>query len=252
MFKHEEPARLRGRAGVQQRERRRYQHPLCAHCLEEGVTTPTDEIDHVVPLALGGTDTDDNVQGLCTPHHLLKSAQEDASHGGAANHPDWLKPSAIPLVIVSGPPCAGKTTYIQQRAAPGDVVIDLDGIMRRINPAYQHWAASLNAELLNKAIRVRNAMLGSLARQTNGRAWFIVSAPSRAERDWWRAKLGGEVLLLHPGAEECKRRAIARGTPKAIDGVDKWEASSKAPWAPTKPAPRKQAIGTDGWPIESR
>lgn len=34
------------------------------------------EVDHTTPLADGGTDTPDNVQALCRPHHHNKTATE--------------------------------------------------------------------------------------------------------------------------------------------------------------------------------
>jgi 5-methylcytosine-specific restriction protein A len=44
--------------------------------LAQGITTPTDEIDHIVPLSQGGTDMDDNIQGLCRTHHEAKTAKD--------------------------------------------------------------------------------------------------------------------------------------------------------------------------------
>ncbi|QUT07933.1 HNH endonuclease [Sphingobium phenoxybenzoativorans] len=243
--------RLRGRAAVEQRERRLRQHPLCAHCAKVDKITVTAEIDHITPLAFGGTDTDDNVQGLCLPCHAAKTATEGANKQAAANHPDWIRPSAIPTTIVAGPPCSGKTTYVSKHSRPGDTVIDLDSIMMKLQPGYRHWSDGLHQSLLNSAIRARNAMLGNLCRETKGQAWFIVSAPSEAERRWWQTKLGGEVLLLHPGVDECKRRAAARGTPRAVAGVDAWEKSALAPWRPPASRAVRAAVGLDGWPVDA-
>lgn len=206
--------------------------------------------DHIQSLAFGGADTDDNIQCLCEECHSDKTAMEAASQHAASNHPTWLRPSAIPLTILSGPPASGKTTYIAERAKAGDTVIDLDGIMTRLRPGYEHWSRGLDSALFNQAIRVRNEMLGSLSRRTYGRAWFIVSAPTEAERNWWHGKLGGELILLHPGVDECKRRAGQRGTPRAIQGIDAWEKASRTPWLPPSARKVKQVIGLDGWPTE--
>lgn len=238
--------RLRGRAGVKQRQRRLSNEPLCRHCNQRGLITPAEEVDHIVPLAYGGTDTDDNVQCLCRECHAIKSAYEDTSHGGASNHPDWLRPSAIPVTIVCGPPASGKTTYVKERASTGDIIIDIDEIAAKTDPNYRPWENMLQSGLLNKCIRVRNALLGSLSRAKQGKAWFIVSAPAQAERSWWHSKLGGEIVLLHPGVDECKRRAMHRGTPRAVKGIDDWEAKAKAPWSPKR---TKKTIGEDGWPV---
>lgn len=72
--------RLRGRHGQKQRARRLKLFPLCRHCEEEGVIKATEEIDHIIPLfkgiEAGGTDEDDNVQGLCYEHHKIKTAKD--------------------------------------------------------------------------------------------------------------------------------------------------------------------------------
>lgn len=162
-------------------------------------------------------------------------------------HPDWLRPSNIPLTIVCGPPCSGKTTYVNQHKAAGDIVIDLDAICMKLQPGYQHWSGDHDskAKLIGRAIRIRNIMLARLPHAKSGHGWFIVSAPSQEERDWWHRKLGGAIMLLNPGIEECKRRAIRRGTPKAVAGIVDWETRSELPWhAPV----RHPAIGVDGYP----
>jgi hypothetical protein len=242
--------RLRGRAGVEQRRRRLRAEPICRHCKERGITRVATVPDHIQPLALGGTDEDGNVQCLCAECHEIKTAYESASSEAASFHPDWLEASAVPLQIVCGPPCSGKTTYIRNNADTQDLVIDLDTIMTTLEPTYAHWSGSLHESLLHRAVRVRNALLGSLQRRTSGRAWFIVSAPTEAEREWWKGKLGGEIILLHPGVAECKRRADARGTPLAKEGIERWERQSRSPWMPKESKPRRQAIGVDGWPVQ--
>jgi len=168
----------------------------------------------------------------------------------AASHPPWLRRSGVPLTIVCGPPCSGKTTFVARRRGPSDIVIDLDSIKRGLCPGFRHWEPEVDAALLAEALRVRNAMLASLEGRTTGRAWFIVAAPTEAERQWWQGKLGGYVLLLHPGLEECKRRAIIRDTPLAIAGIDDWERKAREPWPREEAAWHRRAIGLDGWPIE--
>lgn len=68
--------RLRGRAGVQQRERRKALYPLCRRCAESGIVTATEIINHVVPLAMGGDDTDENCEGLCKPCDIIVTADQ--------------------------------------------------------------------------------------------------------------------------------------------------------------------------------
>lgn len=239
--------RIRGRKGQALRKRRLEREPLCRHCAVKGLVTASTVPDHIIPIKEGGDDVDSNIQCLCDQCHAIKTAFEAAQGNAASNHPNWLRPSAIPLTIVCGPPCAGKTTYIQDRATPADIVIDLDQIAQAISPGYRHWQGMLEPGLLNKSIRVRNEMLGSLSRLTSGKAWFIVAAPTQAERTWWKTQLDGDVVLLDPGPAECKRRAVQRGTPKAAKGVDEWHSKSKQPWQPKGAADHFNAEGRVVW-----
>lgn len=51
-------------------------NPLCAECQRVGRITPAAEVDHIIALTNGGTDTKDNLQGLCSECHRLKTADD--------------------------------------------------------------------------------------------------------------------------------------------------------------------------------
>lgn len=68
--------RARGRAGAEQRKRRLEAEPLCRDCLEAGVTRYSEEIDHIVRIAFGGSDNDDNIRALCKPCHEKRTKQQ--------------------------------------------------------------------------------------------------------------------------------------------------------------------------------
>lgn len=238
-------ARMRGRAGQKARARRMAAHPTCAECERLGFTVPTEEIDHIVALAKGGLDIDSNVQGLCCEHHAAKSAAEDASHAGAMNHPTWLQRSRVPLAIICGPPGSGKSGYTQERAGPHDIVIDLDRIIARLTGQDGHQRGKAH---LDPAIRARNQMLGALARSDAPRAFFVVSAPYPAERQWWSDILGGSVVLMDPGERTCMARIQERGTPWQAAAVARWYRNAKAPWVAPEDRPQPPAIRLDGRP----
>lgn len=68
--------RLRGRRAVEQRKRRLLRsNGLCEMCLPKRVTIAT-VVDHIKPLALGGSDEDSNTQNLCTSCHDLKTRED--------------------------------------------------------------------------------------------------------------------------------------------------------------------------------
>lgn len=70
--------RVRGRAGQKARAQVIAEEPLCRKCLEKGRTTATTIVDHIMPLAWGGSDLRSNKQGLCDPCHDEKSKAERA------------------------------------------------------------------------------------------------------------------------------------------------------------------------------
>jgi 5-methylcytosine-specific restriction protein A len=68
--------RLRGSALQRRRVRLLSRAPLCEHCRLAGRVRLADELDHIIPLFMGGTDTEDNLQPLCTDCHARKTADE--------------------------------------------------------------------------------------------------------------------------------------------------------------------------------
>lgn len=69
--------RLRGRAGQAQRQRRLARSAgLCLRCKDRGRVTVATVVDHVVPLALGGSDEDENTRNLCDPCHVEVTAEQ--------------------------------------------------------------------------------------------------------------------------------------------------------------------------------
>ena len=50
---------------------------LCAACAQKIEAGKAWDIDHIVPLALGGTNAADNLQILCRPCHRSKTTQSD-------------------------------------------------------------------------------------------------------------------------------------------------------------------------------
>lgn len=56
----------------------RKQDGVCkrAYCEEPAV-----DVDHIIPLWAGGSNRDDNLEGLCVPHHKQKTAAEAKARG---------------------------------------------------------------------------------------------------------------------------------------------------------------------------
>ncbi|MFI2810153.1 HNH endonuclease [Microbulbifer sp. JSM ZJ756] len=61
---------------------------LCQSCLKAGLAVQGSHVDHIKPKAQGGTDDLENLQLLCKPCHLRKTAQE----GGGARGRGGVNP----------------------------------------------------------------------------------------------------------------------------------------------------------------
>ncbi len=129
----------------------------------------------------------------------------------------------MPTVIVWGPPCAGKSTFIDEHAKPGDVVLDLDRLALALSPAGtphhdypEHVRAVARAARL--AVIDKLAAVGVTAQWT---AWIIDSNASRRQLAAWRAR-GASVVVLDTDMATCLERAHAERPPEVVDRVAAW------------------------------
>ena len=111
------------------------------------------------------------------------------------------------ITAVAGPPCGGKTTYVQEHAAPDDLVIDFDHIAQRLGSTstHDHTPEAITAAKAEWIRQVRDLEQGNT---TQDRAW-IVSASSKAETRIPHH----ELVMCDPGQPEAQRRATQAGRP---------------------------------------
>ena len=140
--------------------------------------------------------------------------------------PHHLRPSAIPVTLVCGPPAAGKTTWVEAHKREGDIVISLDEIKVRVGG--RMW--DTDREIVRRAIAYRDAQLRRLATARKGHAFVVVGAPTQQERAAWCRALGVErehVVVLDTAAATCIERlrqdpARAHAAQDLINGVQRW------------------------------
>jgi 5-methylcytosine-specific restriction protein A len=78
------PQRITGRRLQKMRESLFAREPLCRLCMQQGHTTLATIRDHIVPLAEGGTDDDENIQPICADCDDVKSKAERLRGRGLA------------------------------------------------------------------------------------------------------------------------------------------------------------------------
>lgn len=218
--------RIRGRRWMEMRRHVLAGSPLCVVCERAGFVELATEVDHIIPLAQGGSNDYANLQALCSDCHADKTRHEFGECTLA--RPAGLPRSKCPLEIVCGPPGAGKSYYVGQHAGPDDVAIDLDGIEHRLFGTMR----KRTPKKLAACLRERNTMLRRLALRDYGRAYFIVSCPTRSERDWWLSQLGGTATMINPGYSVCLQRLHKDGRGYMEPIVRNWyQEHSKERWA---------------------
>lgn len=162
--------------------------------LREGFTT-------AVPLVLvGASDL------MRSPAPLLGKERPGCSERGLFVYTPGEE-LAVRVVLVTGAPCSGKTTYVTQHKGPEDVVVDYDALCVALGSGDSHDHPRAVRRLATVA---RDAVLRRIGsgRGLRGTAWVIATDPDEGLRG-----LAHEEVELQTPMEECIRRARAAGRP---------------------------------------
>lgn len=127
----------------------------------------------------------------------------------------------MPNILVAGPPCAGKSTYVEQIRKPGDMVVCFDTIARDLG----HLGVGRPPFQLGRRAEQRmQAHLRTVERgEHEGRAIVIRCAAGRDRRQALADRLRAEVVLLVPPYPDLTARAVARPDPSTtLRDIDRW------------------------------
>lgn len=186
--------RSNSRAARRENQRILSASDICHICGKPGA----DAVDHVIPLARGGADDSSN----------KKPAHHDVPPHCNRRKSDKL-PSEVDrkVILVCGPPGAGKTTYAHTL---GLDVYDLDD---------DHWNFN---EALFRAALIR------LRENTSARAVVIRTAPTLSSRQRAASMCGAtDVVMIDTDLAICLERIKQRGRTNPplrwqINGARKW------------------------------
>lgn len=132
------------------------------------------------------------------------------------------------VTVVSGPPCSGKSTHVDDCRTEADVVIDFDRIAHALGYPTEHvdWSESVHHPARVVAMIARASVLKAVRQgRVASRVWVIHSTGIVD-----LAGVACEVVRLDPGREVCVARARAAGRPAAtLEQIDRWYGGTPGP-----------------------
>jgi hypothetical protein len=125
------------------------------------------------------------------------------------------------IEIVTGPPCGGKSTYIKERAKPGDIIIDMDILALALTTEGTE-PFTYSDRVRQVAFRARSAAVSEALSVAQGEryqnVYIIHTDPNPDQRAYYRA-FGGRFVECDPGKEVCLERVLLR--PKQNQAISK-------------------------------
>ncbi|OFU54851.1 hypothetical protein HMPREF3120_05365 [Corynebacterium sp. HMSC11D10] len=123
--------------------------------------------------------------------------------------------------VVVGPPCSGKSTFVEESAAPGVPRFDFDHVVRTVG------AGKSTTGVVDTALAMRRGLMGWLLDPETevDELWIINARPSEATIERL-VGIGAEFHVCDPGLDECLARAIRdHRPPETVERIRAWYAN---------------------------
>lgn len=115
--------------------------------------------------------------------------------------------------VITGAPCAGKSTYVKENAKSGDVIVDYDAIAKALG-AESHLP---DGDIKQAAFRARKAAIDYCV-ETKCEAWIIHTSPTDEQREAYE-KAGAEFVEIDTEMETCLQRAFDDERPPETEQI---------------------------------
>ncbi|MFD9306125.1 AAA family ATPase [Streptomyces sp. NPDC060048] len=125
------------------------------------------------------------------------------------------------LYVVTGPPAAGKSSWIRAHAKASDVVIDLDLMaLAMAGPGADHHQH--DPTLLRIVHRARQAAIHEAERHLAGTDVYLIHTMPQAKALVRYKRLGARIVTVDPGEEIVRRRVRDMRQPEMERVVTAW------------------------------
>jgi hypothetical protein len=125
------------------------------------------------------------------------------------------------LTVVVGPPAGGKSTWVLERAKPGDVVIDFDRMAVALSgqggDSHDHPAA---VAAVTRAARTA-AIEAAIKHSGDVDVYLIHSSPGAQRMAQYR-EMGAQVVTIDPGRDVVRGRCKTERPRRMFAVIDEW------------------------------
>ncbi|MFF5004674.1 AAA family ATPase [Streptomyces phaeochromogenes] len=109
------------------------------------------------------------------------------------------------LYVITGPPAAGKSSWIDAHAKPTDIVIDLDRITQALTgPGAPSWNQQRIA--VKVALRARYAAIEEACQHLDDTDVYLIHTMPQAKAKARYKRLGAKVVVVDPGRDVVMQR----------------------------------------------
>ncbi|WP_327655709.1 hypothetical protein [Streptomyces sp. NBC_00483] len=125
------------------------------------------------------------------------------------------------LYVITGPPAAGKSSWIEGHAKPEDIVIDLDRITVALTgPGAPHWN---HGEVQQRvAQRARYAAIDEAIKHLDKVDVYLIHTMPKAKALAQYKRLGARIVPVDPGREVVMNRIKAMRSPAMERVATRW------------------------------
>ena len=149
--------------------------------------------------------------------HLTQDEANDQLAALYASEADEMNQDERQVVLVYGPPCAGKSTLVKESSRRGDLVLDRDAIHQALSNLGTH---DRDQDISQMVEIVWENMLRNIP-LFRGDVWIISSAPKKSDRD----SMGHVVSrnqLVFADRDTCLQRARDERPEAWLTYIDRW------------------------------